>query len=141
MQLTSHITLAVCITTAAHGTANCGDKPGQSWCMQGDSTYIIKLVSSTRLFHVADMQPVDPGGDAWPLPANGRAVAVHAGRTAAALLELPVAATRDACAAELPPVVWLTLGLLATDGLVLQARAGALEMIPLHSANVAGAHG
>lgn len=64
-----------------------------------------------------------------PLPANGRGVAVHAGRTAAALLELPAAATRDACAAELPPVVWLTLGLLATDGLVLQACHDSLHTI------------
>ena len=69
----------------------------------------------------ADTQPVDPGGNVRPLPANGRAVAVHAGRTAAALLELPAGATRDTCGAELPPVMWLTLGLLATDGLVLQA--------------------
>lgn len=81
----------------------------------------MKLVSNTCLPLLADTQPVDSGGDARPLPANGRGVAAHAGRTAAALLELPAAATRDACAAELPAVVWLTLGLLATDGLVLQA--------------------
>ncbi|KAK9839417.1 hypothetical protein WJX81_000945 [Elliptochloris bilobata] len=82
--------------------------------------------------------PMETGGNSRPLPVQGRAVAVHAGRTAAALLELPSAATRDACAAELPAVVWLTLGLLASDGLALQVRLVRVERPPLRD-RVAGA--
>ena len=53
------------------------------------------------------------------LPADGKVVVKFGGRTAEALLELPAPSTRDA-AAELPAVVWLTVGLLATDSFALQ---------------------
>ena len=81
-----------------------------------------------------------------PLPSQGKIVAKHAGmvacsveyflpseaeqieqssrpagRVAEALLELPAAATRDE-AASLAPVIWLTVGLLAVDGFVLQLK-------------------
>ena len=101
---------------------------GRVLYVQGNPANLIFAGTFCTLTPGADTQPVDPGGNARPLPANGRAVAVHAGRTAAALLELPAAATRDACGAELPPVMWLTLGLLATDGLVLQACLEALDV-------------
>lgn len=64
-------------------------------------------------------QPLEVGGDARPLPARGRVVARYAGRAASALLELPSAATRERCG-ELPAAVWLTVGLLAADGMALQ---------------------
>uniref|UniRef100_A0A7R9Z7P6 Uncharacterized protein n=1 Tax=Chlamydomonas euryale TaxID=1486919 RepID=A0A7R9Z7P6_9CHLO len=68
-----------------------------------------------------------------PLPSNGKIVfrtdVASAGgpgaaphrRLAEALLKLPDAPLRDATM-ELPPVVWLTVGLLATDGVVLQLK-------------------
>lgn len=52
-------------------------------------------------------------------PANGKIVVKFGGRSAEALLELPAPSTRDG-AAELPAVVWLTAGLLATDTFALQ---------------------
>lgn len=52
-------------------------------------------------------------------PANGKIIVKYAGKTAEALLELPAPATRDG-AAELPAVVWLTVGLLATHTFALQ---------------------
>ena len=52
-------------------------------------------------------------------PAHGKIVVKFGGRTAEALLELPAPSTRDG-AAELPAVVWLTVGLLATDNFALQ---------------------
>ncbi len=52
-------------------------------------------------------------------PANGKIVVKFGGRSAEALLELPAPSTRDG-AAELPAVVWLTVGLLATDTFALQ---------------------
>ena len=54
-----------------------------------------------------------------PFPANGKIVVRYGGKTAEALLELPAPSTRDG-AAELPAVVWLTAGLLATDTFALQ---------------------
>lgn len=52
-------------------------------------------------------------------PANGKIIVKYAGKTAEALLELPAPSTRDG-AAELPAVVWLTVGLLATHTFALQ---------------------
>ncbi|DBA71627.1 hypothetical protein WJX79_009519 [Trebouxia sp. C0005] len=54
-------------------------------------------------------------------PANGKIVVKFGGRSAEALLELPAPSTRDG-AAELPAVVWLTAGLLATDTFALQLK-------------------
>lgn len=64
------------------------------------------------------MQAVEPDVSK-PFPANGKIVVRYGGKTAEALLELPAPSTRDG-AAELPGVVWLTTGLLATDGFALQ---------------------
>ena len=52
-------------------------------------------------------------------PADGKIVVKFGGRTAEALLELPAPSTREG-AAELPAVVWLTVGLLASDSFALQ---------------------
>lgn len=64
------------------------------------------------------MQAVEPD-ISRPFPANGKIVVKHGGKTAEALLELPAPSTREG-AAELPAVVWLTVGLLATDKFALQ---------------------
>jgi len=80
------------------------------------------LYRHLRIANARCVQPLEASDDARPLPARGRATLRHGGRTARALLEVPHAATRDACAAELPAVLWLTLGLLAADGMALQAR-------------------
>ncbi len=55
-----------------------------------------------------------------PLPGTGKAVACYKGRRAEARLQLPIASTRAALAEELAPVGWLTIGLLAADGLAVQ---------------------
>jgi len=80
------------------------------------------LYRHLRIDNARCVQPLEASDDARPLPPRGRATLRHGGRTARALLEVPHAATRDACAAELPAVLWLTLGLLAADGMALQAR-------------------
>lgn len=54
-----------------------------------------------------------------PFPANGKIAARFGGISAEALLELPAPATKGG-AADLAAVVWLTVGLLATDGFALQ---------------------
>ena len=66
--------------------------------------------------HVA--QAVEPDVSK-AFPANGKILVKYGGRSAEALLELPAPSTRDG-AAELPSVVWLTVGLLATDTFALQ---------------------
>lgn len=48
---------------------------------------------------------------------------VHGSSVADALLELPAPSTKST-AADFPAAVWLTIGLLATDGLALQVRGG-----------------
>lgn len=47
---------------------------------------------------------------------------VHGSSVADALLELPAPSTKSTTA-EFPATVWLTVGLLATDGLALQVGA------------------
>lgn len=64
------------------------------------------------------MQAVEPDVSK-PFPANGKIVVRYGGMIAEALLELPAPSTRVG-AAELPAVVWLTAGLLATDSFALQ---------------------
>ena len=64
------------------------------------------------------MQAVDPD-ISKPFPASGKIMVKFGGTTAEALVELPAPSTRDG-AAELPGVVWLTVGLLATDTFALQ---------------------
>ena len=64
------------------------------------------------------MQAVEPD-ISKAFPADGKIVVKFGGRTAEALLELPAPSTRDG-AAELPAVVWLTVGLLASDAFALQ---------------------
>lgn len=67
---------------------------------------------------MSSLQAVEPGmGKAFP--ADGKIVIKFGGRAAGALLELPAPSTRDG-ASELPAVVWLTVGLLATDSIALQ---------------------
>jgi len=77
------------------------------------------LLAHVALFvTVHHEQAVEPEtGRAFP--ANGKIVVKFGGRSAEALLELPAPSTRDG-AAELPAVVWLTVGLLATDTFALQ---------------------
>ena len=53
------------------------------------------------------------------LPACGKLMVSYQGVSATAAVELPAPATK-ASAAELPRALWVTAGLLATDGLVLQ---------------------
>ena len=65
--------------------------------------------------HVQAMEP-DAGR---PFPANGKIAARFGGKSAEALLELPAPSTKGG-AVELAGVVWLTVGLLATDGFALQ---------------------
>ncbi|KAG2497473.1 hypothetical protein HYH03_004627 [Edaphochlamys debaryana] len=55
-----------------------------------------------------------------PLPANGKAVVRWGGLSAEALLSLPELPTRDS--GEGAAVLWVTVGLLAVDGLALQIK-------------------
>jgi hypothetical protein len=55
-----------------------------------------------------------------PLPADGKIVVRRGGLRAEALLQLPAPPTRSS--AEGPAALWLTVGLLAADGLALQLR-------------------
>lgn len=55
-----------------------------------------------------------------PLPANGKAVVRWGERVAEALIQLPELPLRDS--AEGAPVLWVTVGLLAVDGVVLQVK-------------------
>ena len=57
-----------------------------------------------------------------PLPCKGKVVVRYKGRSAEARLQLPLASTRAACAEELAAVGWLTIGLLATDGIAVQVQ-------------------
>ena len=47
-------------------------------------------------------------------------VVSHGGKSAEAVLKLPTSATKDTSA--LAPVIWLTIGLFATDGFALQLK-------------------
>lgn len=67
---------------------------------------------------LAVMQALEPDVGR-PFPANGKIAARYGGQSAEALLELPAPSTKGG-AAELAAVVWLTVGLLATDGFALQ---------------------
>ena len=55
------------------------------------------------------------------LPFRAKIAVVHAGASSEAWMDLPTASTRTAIA-QLPAVVWVTVGLLATDGFALQVR-------------------
>jgi uncharacterized protein (DUF1684 family) len=57
-----------------------------------------------------------------PLPSAGKVVVIHGHKSAEARMVLPVASTRTACHEELRPFGWMTIGLLATDGFVLQVN-------------------
>ena len=59
------------------------------------------------------------------LPVRAKVAVVHAGASAEAWMDLPTASTRVA-ATQLPAVVWVTVGLLATDGFALQVRQNEL---------------
>ena len=67
----------------------------------------------------------DKGG---PLPGIGKVVARYKGRRTEARLQLPIASTRGACTEELAPVGWLTVGLLATDGIAVQVLPGKVQV-------------
>ena len=54
-----------------------------------------------------------------PFPANGKIAVRCGGKSAEALLELPAPSTKGGVA-ELAAVVWVTVGLLATDGFAFQ---------------------
>eukprot|EP00873_Tetraselmis_striata_P028698 jgi/Tetstr1/448962/TSEL_036187.t1 len=62
-----------------------------------------------------------PHAVAKPMPAKGKVSVVHGSSVADALLELPAPSTKSTTA-EFPATVWLTVGLLATDGLALQVK-------------------
>ncbi|KAK9825800.1 hypothetical protein WJX74_008414 [Apatococcus lobatus] len=62
-----------------------------------------------------------PADTARALPACGKLMVRYSGASATAAVELPAPATR-ASATELPQALWVTAGLLATDGLVLQLK-------------------
>ena len=72
------------------------------------------------------MQAVEPD-ISKAFPANGKIVVKFGGKTAEALLELPAPSTRDG-AQELPGVVWLTVGLLATDTFALQVKSDSRQL-------------
>ncbi|GBF95610.1 hypothetical protein Rsub_08592 [Raphidocelis subcapitata] len=59
-------------------------------------------------------------GLARALPSDGKIVVRFQGRRAEALLQLPSIAVRSQ--SDAPEALWLTVGLLATDGLALQLR-------------------
>jgi len=63
----------------------------------------------------------DFSDSALPVPHVGRVLMKYAGKECEALLELPAPETKEA-AKEAPAVVWLTVGLLAADGVVLQLK-------------------
>ena len=70
------------------------------------------------------LAPLDADTDAAaarPLPCEGKIVARFRGRRAAALLQLPSVAVRS-LAADAPAGLWVTVGLLAADGVALQLR-------------------
>ena len=56
-----------------------------------------------------------------PMPHVGRVLVKYAGKQCEALVDLPAPETKED-AKRVPPVVWLTVGLLATDGVVLQLK-------------------
>ena len=62
-----------------------------------------------------------PADTARALPACGKLMVGYRGASATAAVELPAPATR-ASATDLPQALWVTAGLLATDGLVLQVH-------------------
>ncbi|KAK9815647.1 hypothetical protein WJX72_007380 [[Myrmecia] bisecta] len=66
------------------------------------------------------LQAMD-GPSQKPLPGKGKVTVRHGQHRAEALLELPSPETREATA-QLPLVIWLTVGLLATDGFALQLK-------------------
>ena len=55
------------------------------------------------------------------LPSRGKVAVVHCGRSSEGALQLPTAPTRQACS-QLALTVWLTIGRLATHGLVVQVN-------------------
>lgn len=65
------------------------------------------------------LKPLDVEGTR-PLPAVGKAVVRHGEAQAEALLQLPELPLRDS--EEGAPVLWVTVGLLAVDGLALQIK-------------------
>ncbi len=67
-----------------------------------------------------------------PLPATGKVVVRHAGAAAEALLSLPAPAVRSG-AQEGPSGLWLTVGLLAADGLALQLRLTRADVVRVGS--------
>ncbi|GAX77785.1 hypothetical protein CEUSTIGMA_g5228.t1 [Chlamydomonas eustigma] len=75
------------------------------------------------------LEAVDPTGN-QPLPSSGKIVVKvqlpgpapsDSLAIAEALLQLPEASLREEVS-ELPPIVWLTVGLLASDGIALQLK-------------------
>lgn len=61
-----------------------------------------------------------------PIPARGKISAVFGGKSCEAVLQLPTAPTKQACA-NLAPVVWLTVGLLAVQGIAVQVPAPEIQ--------------
>ena len=83
-------------------------------CLTAEASNLLEV----RYMACTTMQAVEPD-ISKAFPADGKIVVNFGGRTAEALLELPAPSTRDG-AAELPAVVWLTVGLLASDSFALQ---------------------
>lgn len=94
-------------------------------------THSIQLVTSSAatsiacadlhraLLHHRRLQPLELASTR-PLPANGKIVVRRGDTRAEALLQLPALPVRSS--SEGPAALWLTVGLLAVDGLALQLR-------------------
>ena len=83
------------------------------------------------------MQLIEVNSSSKALPSRAKVSVVYGGTSAEAWMNLPTAPTRAAIS-ELPAVVWVTVGLLATDGFALQvcllcAERGSKGRILSHS--------
>lgn len=64
--------------------------------------------------------------DTRALPCNGRVIVRHGARKAEALLDLPALSLRSR-AKELQSMLWVTVGLLAIDGITLQLKLKSMD--------------
>ncbi|KAK9802993.1 hypothetical protein WJX73_006147 [Symbiochloris irregularis] len=72
------------------------------------------------------LQAMEVAPDAKALPWRSKVAVVHGGVSAEAWVELPAAETRQLID-KLPKIVWVTVGLLATDGFALQLKCRKVE--------------
>lgn len=66
------------------------------------------------------LRPIASTEGVQPFPAKGKILVKHQGKSVEALLDLPAPITKDD--KEHPAVLWVTVGILAADGLAVQIK-------------------